>query len=73
MKRDQTNMKWPEGLRDKVYRAAKRAGESGSLYTQKAVLGRMLMDDWDCPTSEYPTRGHKAVIPDPVALWRVGP
>jgi hypothetical protein len=60
--RDQVNQKWPA-------RSARRAGVSGSVYTQEAVLARMLADDWGCPQTQCPTRGHMAVVADPVLIW----
>ena len=51
---DRIEIKVPKGQKSTVEAAAKAAGESVNLYTQKALLARMGLEDWPTNTEETP-------------------
>lgn len=51
-KQDELKIRIPKGQKATVEAAAKEAGESVNLYTQRALLGRMGLSEW--PAIEQP-------------------
>ena len=51
-KQDELKIRIPKGQKATVEAAAKEAGESVNLYTQRALLARMGLSEW--PTIEQP-------------------